>query len=766
MCRVVQADDSLRNRDVSAQIHPTAEMSDEDWGRCMNPRIMRDLISTYETYKSKGFSGDKLYSLLIDVWKVNVGIGEDGLVPETDVKKQQEHHYSGSTSTEIMKRKETCCGNTESENSGMCCSARIETKKEGGCCGGGRSVAIKKEGGCCAGRSVAIKKEAGCNSEQQTEMKPKRATCCSGGGDGGDDQNGIEKEGGGSCCSNKSRTGKTVRGSCCKPVSAEGNVVRKKGKCCCECGPPRNIFMVDDSLVSCKLTERVLQNCGHRITMCTSGSEAISILTKASSACSADNSEFPFDMFFLDIVMPVTDGIELLGHIKSLPNLVKKPVVMLSGLEDGDLAEKCLEMGAVAVLQKPLKCSAVKRVLSQVVPCEIDHNIDASLVPPCISLSSTTTSYDSLGPTTDRDKQGPPSSLERPSNLVVGSTAPIHSITLRGRRGRTVRAIPDSRVSVILLLPGQCMSESESMKDIVYVVMDVAREQGRVGDAVSLIFVTREEEKVVLPNEIYSHSCASLGTVDMDTWKAFLGVTHTFAAGLLVVDGEGTTVLSWSGLVDHNGNFYEPENCATKDELMGAVHRAARRTLLGTSAVQKCKERSRSLYTYGLATVDGQEQSCSSERSKSSSNLGTCSSCPDQLHILVVDDSAMSCKLSVRKLQSVGFSAEFLTSGKLAIETLRTKPYDFDLVLLGIVMPTVDGMEVLSAIKSDCCLCNIPVFMLSGLVEDEALSRRYVDSGAMIVLSKPLDGKEVKRLVATRRITPNPIRMEMENLIG
>jgi CheY-like chemotaxis protein len=76
----------------------------------------------------------------------------------------------------------------------------------------------------------------------------------------------------------------------------------------------------------------------------------------------------------------------------------------------------------------------------------------------------------------------------------------------------------------------------------------------------------------------------------------------------------------------------------------------------------------------------------------------------------------------------------------------------YDLVLLDIVMPTMDGVEVLTTMQSDKNLVDIPVAMLSGL-EDEMLANVCLESGAIAVLQKPLDTAEVQELIMSKGIT-------------
>ncbi|CAN0326322.1 unnamed protein product, partial [Hapterophycus canaliculatus] len=58
--------------------------------------------------------------------------------------------------------------------------------------------------------------------------------------------------------------------------------------------------------------------------------------------------------------------------------------------------------------------------------------------------------------------------------------------------------------------------------------------------------------------------------------------------------------------------------------------------------------------------------------------------------------------------------------GELGLEMLHSDASSFDLVLLDVVMPGLDGIEMLTRMKQDPHLCHLPVAILSGL-EDERL---------------------------------------------
>jgi adenylate cyclase len=68
----------------------------------------------------------------------------------------------------------------------------------------------------------------------------------------------------------------------------------------------------------------------------------------------------PFDLVFLDVMMPVLDGFETLQRIKASPTLRDVPVLMLSALGEADGVARCLELGAEDYLPKPFQPSVLR----------------------------------------------------------------------------------------------------------------------------------------------------------------------------------------------------------------------------------------------------------------------------------------------------------------------------------------------------------------------------------------------------------------------
>lgn len=104
--------------------------------------------------------------------------------------------------------------------------------------------------------------------------------------------------------------------------------------------------------------------------------------------------------------------------------------------------------------------------------------------------------------------------------------------------------------------------------------------------------------------------------------------------------------------------------------------------------------------------------------------------------ILVVDDAASNREVLARRLGRDGHMVVVACSGKEALRILETQ--EFDLALADILMPDMNGIELLARLKSDGRLREIPVVMISGLKDNEAVIR-CIEAGAEDYLQKPID---------------------------
>jgi signal transduction histidine kinase len=109
--------------------------------------------------------------------------------------------------------------------------------------------------------------------------------------------------------------------------------------------------------------------------------------------------------------------------------------------------------------------------------------------------------------------------------------------------------------------------------------------------------------------------------------------------------------------------------------------------------------------------------------------------------LLVVDDDPANREVLCRRLERQGHEVQAVSSGLDALRVLGEA--SFDLVLLDIMMPEMDGYEVLGRIKSDSALQHIPVIMISALNELQSVVR-CVEAGAEDYLTKPFNATLLK----------------------
>jgi CheY-like chemotaxis protein len=108
--------------------------------------------------------------------------------------------------------------------------------------------------------------------------------------------------------------------------------------------------------------------------------------------------------------------------------------------------------------------------------------------------------------------------------------------------------------------------------------------------------------------------------------------------------------------------------------------------------------------------------------------------------ILIVDDEAQNIKLLGSLLRENDYDVEFAMDGEKALSWLTSKP--FDLILLDIMMPGMNGYEVCRAIKTNLILKHIPVIFLTAKTETDDIVRGF-EVGGSDYITKPFKSPEL-----------------------
>ena len=105
-------------------------------------------------------------------------------------------------------------------------------------------------------------------------------------------------------------------------------------------------------------------------------------------------------------------------------------------------------------------------------------------------------------------------------------------------------------------------------------------------------------------------------------------------------------------------------------------------------------------------------------------------------HILVVDDNRLNRLKLSRSLEQQGHTVALAENGRQAIEMIQSQA--FDLMLLDIIMPEMDGYQVLEHMKDDGTLRDMPVIVVSAVDEMESIVK-CIKMGAEDYLPKPFN---------------------------
>jgi two-component system, NtrC family, sensor kinase len=103
--------------------------------------------------------------------------------------------------------------------------------------------------------------------------------------------------------------------------------------------------------------------------------------------------------------------------------------------------------------------------------------------------------------------------------------------------------------------------------------------------------------------------------------------------------------------------------------------------------------------------------------------------------VLLVDDAPANLRLLISILQATGLEVRPVLSGEMALTSARLMPPD--LVLLDVLLPGMNGYEVIAAFRHDPALRHIPIVVLSA-IGDERDRLRAFEVGASAWFTKPI----------------------------
>lgn len=117
-------------------------------------------------------------------------------------------------------------------------------------------------------------------------------------------------------------------------------------------------------------------------------------------------------------------------------------------------------------------------------------------------------------------------------------------------------------------------------------------------------------------------------------------------------------------------------------------------------------------------------------------------------HILIIDDVVENIQVAMNIMKEDGYNFSFATQGVEALELINQAPVQFDLILLDIMMPGVDGFDVCQMLKNDPRTQDIPIIFLTAKVDIDSIAKGFT-LGAVDYINKPFHAEELLSRVRT-----------------
>lgn len=117
-----------------------------------------------------------------------------------------------------------------------------------------------------------------------------------------------------------------------------------------------------------------------------------------------------------------------------------------------------------------------------------------------------------------------------------------------------------------------------------------------------------------------------------------------------------------------------------------------------------------------------------------------------EFKIMIVDDEIFNIEVVVGFLEDEGYALSYNTNPKKALQRIFDE--DFDLILLDISMPEINGLDLCKRLKTDVKTREIPILFLSAFSDTKTITDAF-SSGAVDYITKPFNGLELIARVNT-----------------
>ncbi len=560
---------------------------------------------------------------------------------------------------------------------------------------------------------------------------------------------------------------------------------------------PLLLVVDDDELVRSMLVENLSQE-GYQIVEAKNGEAALATFLKMRP-----------DMILLDGVMPMMDGFECCAQLQKLPGGIQTPVLIITGLEEATYVDRAFEVGAADYITKPIHWAVlrqrVRRLLNQ---SQLHHDLENSN----LALRQTAAQLQAQNRLLEQSKQAAEAAtrakssflaamsheIRTPMNGVIGMTGLLLDTKLDSQQYEFVNTIRNSGDSLLTLINDILdFSKIESGK------LELEQQPFNIRDCIEetldLLAPKAAEQGLELAYLIYKNTPSCI-IGDVTRIKQIL--VNLVGNGLKFTPQGEVVVAITSRLIsslEGSGQAVDPTyeiKFAVRDTGIGIPEDKLDRLFKAFSQVDSSTTRNYGGTGLGLAIsrrlveimngkmwVESEEQRGSTFYFTITAQVAPISyyhpkAEPCQSNhlqgkrLLIVEDNKTHRQILRLQTEAWGMVPYAIASGAEALRLLELHD-NFDLAVLDMYMPEMDGLELAQRISQIPHHRNLPLVVLSSLSVTKADAEQAQVSFAA-VLSKPVKQFHLhdalvnvlsdQPALSKERITPQQITIPKQQL--